>query len=161
MNETRVEMEYMYMPKTFASRYKKATDERAQMQVIEEILQETRKSMRGDLDAMEEDTLRFKGMLLGYKQAYTEVLEQHKEAVYAVWEKLDEQMPDMKAKAKKLLSDMSEVKPEVEKVSYLVEELGRKLDSVNVYSLGKTVELVKEIASCDEKTIELLKKMFS
>jgi len=160
MSETEL-TKLIWVPASWATEFEAAASEAAQRKVIDDILEKTKTSMRGDLEQLEEDALRFRGLLLGYKEAYSKVLQEHFEASYKVWEDLDSMMPSMKASADKLLREFSEVKPAVEEVSRLVKEVQEKMDSLSSYSLTRMIELVRAVEGCDGRTKDVLRRVLT
>ena len=153
--------ECVFVSKELADKIKSAKSDDRQLAVIQEYLDNAKNSMAGDLEGMEEDAIKFKGMLLSYKKAYKEALEAHNDAVYKLWEDIDGHLPNMKEKAKKLISDLDEVFPKLDEIISKFNTIGNNIDRMNMYSLKEMVELVDKINNSSDATKEVLLKVLS
>jgi hypothetical protein len=155
--EAKREYVSVYVPKEFAETVRKAHGDEEQYKVITDILAKSKHDMREDLAALDEDVLRFRGMLLAYKGAYTAALIEHNKAVYAVWEGVDAAMPDMKAKVAKLVGELREIRPELSSVVDTITAIDHSLASINTYRIREMVQLVEAITRTDDKTKDMLR----
>jgi|WetSurMetagenome_2_1015567.scaffolds.fasta_scaffold00725_43 hypothetical protein len=117
--------------------------------------------MAGDLEGMEEDAIKFKGMLFSYKKAYKEALEAHSDAVDKLWNDIDGHLPNMKEKAEKLISGLDEVFPKLNDVCTALDTIESKINRINMYTLKEMVELVDKINNSSDATKEVLLKVLS
>lgn len=155
------DQELIWVPKKKAEEYKAAQGENAQLAIIDDIIANTKHNMRDDLKALDEDVLRFKGMLIAYKNAYSEALQAHYEATYKIWEDIDAKIPNLKAKAAKSVQEFSDVTSEAQKALDIVDTFAKKADIINTYSLTRMVELVQAIQNTDDKTKDILAKVLA
>lgn len=157
------EKEYVsfYVPKEQAERVKRAQGKADEYTMIEELIASTNKSLKDDLAGLDDDVLRFKGMLLAYKDAYRKALEENRDAVYALWEKIDESLPDMKQKAKVLVGGLGEVMPQLVEALEVTKSITKALESTNTYQLQRMVELVSAIQNTDDKTKDILRAVLN
>lgn len=153
------EKDLVWVPKEKAAQLKAAESENAQMAIIDDIIANTKRSMRIDLEALDEDVLVFKGTLLQYKKAYSEALNAHLDASYKLWEDIDSKIPNMRAKAEKTVADFAIVAPELQKIVNVIDDIATKLGDVNVYQLKNMVELIETIQNADNKTRDILAKV--
>ena len=153
------EKELVWVPKEKATQLKAAESENAQMAIIDDIIAKTKRSMRIDLEALDEDVLVFKGTLLQYKKAYSEALNAHLDATYKLWEDIDSKLPNMRSKAEKTVAGFAIIAPELQKVSDTIDGITRKIESVNAYQLKNMVELIETIQNADNKTRDILAKV--
>jgi uncharacterized protein YnzC (UPF0291/DUF896 family) len=157
--EMEKEKDYIYIDKVLCDKLKAAESEDAQLSLVQEYLEATKKSMSGDLETMEEDAVHFKGMLLSYKKAYREALEAHNAAVYKTWEDIDGNLPNMKAKVEQAVKDVDSIIPHLDRVMGSIGNICQKLTAINTYELEKMVKLIETIQGVDEKTKDVLSKL--
>jgi len=155
------EKELIWLPKETCDEIKKAESESAQLRIIQDYLDGTKRSMAGDLEQMEEDAIRFKGMLLSYKKAYSEALDSHIAAVEQMWCEIDKRMPDMKKEVEKAVKQVEDIYPAIENVQALITDVSVKMSNINTYELTRMVELIEKIENCDERTRKILEKVLS
>jgi len=155
------EKDIIWLPKKTCEEIKKAESESAQLKIIQDYLDRTKRSMAGDLEQMEEDAIRFKGLLLSYKKAYGEALNAHDEAIEKMWSEINKQMPDMKKEVAKAVKQVEDVYPALENVQALIADVSGKMSNINTYELTRMVELIEKIENCDERTRKVLEKVLS
>ena len=160
LNDTE-EKDLVWLPKKTCEEIKKAESESAQLEIIQKYLDNAKRSMAGDLEQMEEDSIRFKGMLLSYKKAYSEALDSHNVAVEQMWCEINKQMPDMKKEIEKAVKQVEDIYPAIENVQALIADVSGKMSNINTYELTKMVELIEKIENCDERTRKVLEKVLS
>lgn len=148
-----------YVPIEMAQRFEKAGDDDERYAMIEKLIEGKQHDMREDLALLDEDVLRFRGMLLAYKKAYGEVLEAHSAEMYKVWEDIDSKMPDMRKKAEAVGAGVREVKGELVRVSEEIATLTKKLNGMNTYQLTEMVKLIDAIEHCSDSTKQVLAKV--
>jgi hypothetical protein len=153
--------ECVFVSKELADKIKSAKSDDMQLAVIQEYLDNAKKSMAGDLDGVEEDAIRFKGMLLSYKKAYKETLDAHTDAVYKLWDDIDGHLPNMKEKAKKLISGLDEVFPKLNNICNMLDAIEGKMSRINMYSLNQMVDLVDKVNSSSDETKSVLLKVLT
>jgi hypothetical protein len=153
--------ECVFVSKELADKIKSAKSDDTQLAVIQEYLDNAKKSMAGDLEGMEEDAIKFKGMLLSYKKAYKEALEAHCDAVYKMWEDIDGSLPNMKKKADKLVADLEVVFPKLDEILNKFSNIENIINRINMYSLKEMVDLVDKINNSSDSTKEVLLKVLS
>ena len=155
------EKDIIWLPKKTCEEIKKAESESAQLKIIQDYLDNTKRSMAGDLEQMEEDAIRFKGMLLSYKKSYREALDAHDEAIEKMWHEINKQMPDMEKEVAKAVKQVEDVYPALENVQALIADVSGKMSNINTYELTRMVELIEKIENCDERTRKVLEKVLS
>ena len=155
------EKELIWLPKETCDEIKKAESESAQLKIIQDYLDRTKRSMAGDLEQMEEDTIRFKGMLLSYKKAYSEALDSHNVAIEQMWCEINKQIPDMKKEVEKAVKQVEDIYPAIENVQALIADVSGKMSNINTYELTRMVELIEKIENSDEQTRNVLEKVLS
>ena len=161
MGQNAEEKDLVWLPKKTCEEIKKAESESAQLEIIQKYLDRTKRSMAGDLEQMEEDAIRFKGLLLSYKKAYGEALNAHDEAIEKMWAEINKQMPDMKKEVAKAVKQVEDVYPALENVQALIADVSGKMSNINTYELTRMVELIEKIENCDERTRKVLEKVLS
>ena len=161
MGQNAEEKDLVWLPKKTCEEIKKAESESAQLRIIQDYLDNTKRSMAGDLEQMEEDANRFKGMLLSYKKSYREALDAHDEAIEKMWHEINKQMPDMKKEVAKAVKQVEDVYPDLENVQALIADVTGKLSNINTHELTRMIELVDRIESCSDSTRNVLEKVLS
>ncbi len=144
-----------------ASEFKKATDESAQIEVVKKIIEKAKGSMEDDLNSLDEDAARFRGILLGYKKEYGKVLDEHLAATYKVWEGIEDKMPNTKALCQKLSGEVCEIEKEVDALLDKVERIEKRLNGFSSYQLTEIVKAVEIISRADDKTMDILARAFA
>ena len=161
MSEKNTELISTWVSPEIAREFKKAANEDEQLEVIRKIMDRNRRNMSGDIEAMEDDTVQFKGILLSYKKAYSEALDKQLEANYTVWEEIDKKMPSLRKKVLIFQNAINPIQTQIEDVVSLVEKLDKRLETINTYRLEQLIKLIETIAHCDDTTKDLLIKALS
>ncbi len=161
MGRNTEEKELIWLPKKTCDEIKKAESESAQLKIIQDYLDNTKRSMAGDLEQMEEDSIRFRGMLLSYKKAYSDALDFHNDAIEKMWCEINNQTPDMKKEVARVVDQVEGIYPAIEKVQALIADVSGKMSKINTYELTRMVELIEKIENCDERTRKVLEKVLS
>jgi len=155
------EKEFIYVKKSVADKYKKATDENAQMEIITNLISSAKRSMQDDLEALDEDAIRFKGILLAYKKRYGEVLSEHCASTLKLWEDIQDKIPNTKKMAENLVKEFEAVERPLDDILSKMKMISEGIKNINTYELEKMVNLVNTIQSADEKTRDVLKLVLS
>lgn len=151
----------IWTTKEFAAKFNRATDEDAQLSVITEIMDKAKHSMTSDLEALEDDALQFKAIMLSYKKAYKQVLDEQADATYKLWEEVDAKFPSLRAKIKTFTDAIEPINESTDFMMKLLERVSNKMETINTYQLEKMVSLIKTIQECDEETKNILIKVLN
>lgn len=142
----------IFVPKSFAKKYKKAKDENTQLKILEEILEKQKRDIKMDLENLEYDETQFRASILRYKKSFKEIYEHNAEQVSKLWDDIQKNKPDTKSFIDQLKNDLKPIITQIEQLSKFIEK-------INTYHLARMVELIDKVNSCDDKTKELLLKL--
>jgi hypothetical protein len=147
------EKEFIYVKKSVADKYKKATDENAQMEIITNLISSAKRSMQDDLEALDEDAIRFKGILLAYKKRYGEVLSEHCASTLKLWEDIQDKIPNTKKMAENLVKEFEAVERPLDDILSKMKMISEGIKNINTYELEKMVNLVNTIQAQTKKLV--------
>ena len=157
--EHKTELLSVWVDKETKAAFAKSTSEDAELELIQSLINRNNKSMQGDLEAMEDDVLQFRGILLNYKKAYKAALEEHSEATYKIWEDLDAQLPSLRQKVAKFETEVMPLFQSADTMMKTLERVSAKMEHINTFQLEKMVDLIKTIQGCDDETKSVLQKV--
>jgi len=160
MKSNETEKKLIWVPAELATEFENATGDAAQIEVVKKIIAKAKGSMEDDLNALDEDAARFRGIMLGYKKAYGQVLEEHLAATYKIWEDIEDKMPNTKVMCAKLSSEVQTIETEIDHVLEKVKSIGTKLNGFSTYQLVEIVKAVEIISRADDRTIDILRYAF-
>ena len=154
MNDNKIEeRDLVWLPKRLAEKIKDNTDKKLEEKLIVDYLDQSRSDVKANLESLDEDILRYKGLMAKARQAFREAKEEQLQANYDLWEKFDKELPKLSEKVEML-------KNKVEPIKRQVQELNESLDKVRSYQIKDLVDLLKEISdalSYDSNTGKILK----
>lgn len=132
------EKEIVWLPKSIAKKVKEMTDDRLLNEAIDMYFEESKKKIRGNLEALEEDVIQYKASMMKAKQAFREAKEEQIKASYAMWEKMDDEMPRLEEKVKQAIRRIEPFIETLEKANNLIR-------FINTYQFERFFEQVSEI----------------
>lgn len=157
--------ELVWVDKEFAEKYKKLETEKdcreRQIAVFEEYMktvqEKARSEFRANLENLDEDAAIFSGLMLKVKQSFEKAKNEHLDASYALWEKFDKEIPNVRAKIQKITETVNPLKNELEETNEL-------LQKINTYDLDRIIAAIEKLNSLygtSKEMIEFLVKNFN
>ena len=150
--------ELIWVDKEFAEKFKQAETEQAKtgekIKVFDEYLQSVQESARqefeANLDILEEDAAIFSGLMLKVKQAFGKAKDEQLDASYKLWEKFENELPNIEEKIKQI-TDL--VQPVEEKIN----TLNNLLSKIQTFNIENFVEAVGKISGMFGKDAKMIK----
>lgn len=138
--------ELVWVEKEFAEKYKalegKKETREMQIAVFEEYMNKVQNQARSDfkanLETLDEDAAIFSGLMLKVKQSFEKAKNEHLDASYALWEKFEKEIPDVRTKIQKITETVTPLKKELEDVNAL-------LAKINTYDLDRVIEAISKL----------------
>ena len=103
--------ELIWVDKEFALKYNVLKEDKTkreeQIKIFNEYMEniqlKTRQAFKVQFESLEEDAAIYKGLMLSVKQAFEAAKSEQLKASYDLWDKFDEDLPDIKDKTKKII----------------------------------------------------------
>lgn len=127
--------------------------DKGKLAIVRMHLDSTKRSIEGDLDAMEEDLARYKGMMIGYKVKYSEALDAHNSAVEKFWEKMEADLPSFNTKVSKLRDQLLPLKS-------IVEDLNKATSSLSTWNIKELVDTLTKLNNMGDKNKSMVEFLF-
>jgi len=152
--------ELIWVDKEFAERYKlldgDKTKREHQIAMFNEYLEGIQKASRDDfkanLQCLDEDVAIYKGLMISVKQAFETAKDEQLKDSYALWEKFDKDLPNIREKTTEVIETLN---PLVDQLTKINELLG-KIQIWDFEKLIKTVENLSSLYGESKDMIEFL-----
>jgi chromosome segregation ATPase len=138
--------ELVWVEKEFAEKYKmlEGKKEMRELQIAEfeeymkKVQDQARREFRANLENLDEDCAIFSGLMLKVKQSFEKAKNEHLDASYALWEKFEKEIPDVRKKIQTITETVTPLKKELEDVNAL-------LAKINTYDLDRVIEAIGKL----------------
>ena len=152
--ENQTEIVSMWVTPKVSQEIKMAQDPETKERILVEYARRFNDEMKSDVEALEDDVAKYKGLLASYRQKLKETQKQHRDAVYSTWEDFDNELEDVRKKASAISDAMRPVKKELD-------ELNSNMTRLRGYDLERLLELINAInSSYNGQTKDILKFLF-
>ena len=137
-----------WVPKELAIKYNELRTEKnkrdEQVKMFEDYMQTvkdvSRKEFKNNFESLEEDVAIYTGLMLKVKQAFEKAKNEQLNASYELWEKIDGEIPSIRKKTEKIIS---EINPLIEKLKEIESLMGK----INTYDLDKFISSISTLAN--------------
>lgn len=150
------EKDLIWLPKSLVKKIKDIEDTKTIEAEIYKYIEESKKDLRINLESLDDDVLLYKAYMIKAKNAFEAAKNEQLEASYALWEKFDTELYEVRKKVEKVKEVMNPIKQELE-------ELKTLMNSVKTYDIEKLLEVIKTIAtylSYDGDTAKVVRFLF-
>lgn len=150
------EKEFVYLPKELAEKIKQIQDSKVIESIIIDYIDESKREIQANLENLDDDVIKYKGLMLKAKKAFEDAKNEQLTASYALWEKFEDERPNTTEKIESIVNLLN---PLVNKL----EEVNSLMAKVNLYDLEKFLKILSEISNLvgyNGQTAELLKFLF-
>ena len=131
----------------------------AKESLIVEQVNKCSKGFQDDLDYMEEDLLVTQAKFIEYRKKFVEVKQQHENALYAIWERTDENLAQKSKEIREYIDRVVfPLKNEVEKLDNMLKQLSEKIDNRKVAALERMVETMERFNKLGEDQQDFIKE---
>ena len=143
------EKEYisLYVTKPLAEKLKDLKEGGEDNAVIGYI-NEAKRDMKINIESIGEDVLIFKDQMATAKKEFLSAKDEHIKSTYELWEKFDEEMPRTRDEIKKIVSTLTPLKKELDKINNLMKEISLW----KAKSFAEDLETIKNILQNKELT---------
>src|SRR5688572_20798439 len=90
------EKEIVWLPKSLAEKVKQITDGKLLELEILKYAEESKSSLRQDIESIEEDVLQYRAFMVKAKNAFKEAKDEQLDASYALWEKFEDDLKGLR-----------------------------------------------------------------
>lgn len=140
MTEKIEKTDLVWLPESLAKKLKEVQDDKLIEDMILEYINETKTYLQTDIKNFEDEVLIYRGSMIKAKQAFKEAKDEQLNAMYALWEKSEkdiEQIRDLVGKAKK---ELEPLKKELDEIKIL-------MSSIDKFGIQNLLEIIKELNS--------------
>ena len=152
---------HIWVTQEFADKYNEATSDKAQLNVITEVIGRKSIDISSELEQLEEDSLRFKSACLQHKIEMQKVYDDQQEKIESLINSMWDVMPKAKDNAVKMAKEIYPVVNQVNELKQVVDSVRDAIRSIDCYGMDKFLEVAKTINSMDLESKEMLKFMMS
>lgn len=152
--------ELIWVPGKVAKDYAKATDENAQLKVLEKLIADAKYDMTADLERLDEESAIFKSVLIKTRQELSKTLDEHIDATEKIWEGMTDKMPDFSKQADYMIESLETVETKINGFATLIRNVSENLDYGIIRKMKDLVEVAQQIANLDDKTRDILHGLF-
>lgn len=157
MNNTTIEeKDLVWLPKSLAEKVKQLEEGREQEKLVLTYLEESKSSLKADLETLDEDVAIYVGLMTKARQSFEKAKNEQLNSAYTTWEKFDEELGELRKKVKTVSEEVKPIKDELEQVN----ELLRQVHSWEINDLLKTVEALRGHLSGDRETAKILRFLY-
>ena len=152
--------ELIWVEKEFAEKYKllddKAEKRAEQIAMFEKYMEtvkdQSKAEFKNNLQNLEEDVAIYTGLMLKVKQAFEKAKNEQLDASYKLWEKFDEEIPNIRQKTSQVISELNPLIGKLEEIDKLLS----KIDTYNFERLITAIEKVNNLYGQNKEMFEFL-----
>lgn len=147
------ETDYIRIPKEWKEKLDTMQSYEAQEEFFFKAIENKKKDIANEIEAMEDNLVEFKAFGLRYKRELEKIYEEQSEILMKLWDdvnlgtKLYEQIKNMSSKVRPLIND--------------VKELEQELSKVKTWNIDKVIQTLNDYKYLDETQKEVLKIMLN
>jgi len=149
--------ELIWVEKEFAEKYKvlenekDKNDERCKVldEYIQKLSDQSKADFKANLESLEEDVAIYSGLMLKVKQSFEKAKETQLSAFYALWEKYEVEIPSVRDKVSKIVS-------ELEPLNKKLKEINDLIGKVSLYNANSMIETVERLANSYGKSKDMI-----
>ena len=132
----RKEQELVWLPKKLAKEVKELNDGKELENMILLYMDQTKNSLKGDLDSIEESVIQYRGSMIKARNAFKEAKNAELDATYEMWEGFEKTIPTLKSKIEKLKNELKPLKNDIEQIN-------DTLNSIKTWQIKDLVNLIE------------------
>lgn len=136
---TKEETEYVSVPKSLAQKIKGVKETKVLEEEIRKYIEESKRDLRVNIESLDDDVLMYKASMVKAKNAFEQAKTEQLDASYAMWEKFDEELGQIRKKVAATKDAILPLKQELD-------DLNKKMASIRTWDLEKILELLKQIS---------------
>lgn len=147
------EKEFVYLPVSLARKIKDLGEGKVYEGLVLDYLNESKNEIKANLASLDDDVIRYKGLMIKAKQAFKEAKDEEIKNSYEMWESLDKELPSLKEKVESMKQSLLPLQS-------TLKEINSGMEVLRTYQIKELLEIVKEISqelSYDSKTGKILK----
>ncbi len=145
--------ELAWLPSSLVKKLKKLDDKGEQEKLILKYIEDSKRDVQYSIEELEDGVIRYKGAMLKARKAFEDAKNEQLGANYAMWEKFDEELPNISDKVATIQKVVSPLQKQVEDLSETLE----KIQTYRIEDLLKLIEKIGEHLSYDNNTSKILK----
>jgi chromosome segregation ATPase len=137
------EKELVWLPKEIADEVQKLQDPFSEecRALIAKYIDEARRDYQNDLQALDEDVLMYRGLLVKAKKSFEAAKNEQLSAHYDVWEKFDKDLPRLEERVNRLTSRLTPLQEDLDEISTTIRK-------IQTWDIEKLLEIVRNIDGC-------------
>ena len=135
-----MEKELVWMPKHLAEKIKQMEKDGALDSFVLEHIETCKKEIQTDIEAMEDDVLRFRGLLAQVRKDFGEATEEHLSKAYEVWESFDKDLPSIRKHVDAAVKELLPLKKELS-------EITEAINGINTWKAQRLAEDVQNLSA--------------
>ena len=140
--------ELIWVEKEFAVKYQELEKEESKnaerIKAFEEYMDKleakSKSDFKANFESLEEDVAIYTGLMLKVKQAFEKAKNEQLDASYALWEKFESEIPNIKQKTQKIIDELRPLQEELKKTSDL-------LAKIDTYDMERVIETIGKLSS--------------
>jgi chromosome segregation ATPase len=137
-NPDRSEVVSMWVTPETAKLIKETEDPETKEKMLVQAAKEIKGSMQAEIDMLDDEVVRYKGMMASFKQKFREVKRVQLEQMEDIWEEYQKELAQIK-------SQMSKLEEAIAPVARQAADLNKNLQQLRSYDLEKLLELLESI----------------
>ena len=150
--------ELVWLPKELAKKIQAINDPTSKLceELIDKYLDDSRREVKSNLEALEEDVLSYRVLMVRAKNAFKEAKEEQIASSYDLWEKFEEEAPLIKDKVDTVIKELRPLKEDLHDIKEL-------LSGINMIGIERLLEVVRAISGhvdSEGNTGKMLKFLF-
>lgn len=146
--------ELIWVPAKLKETLEKMNSDEEQLKIVEKYINDRKLDISNDIEALDDDLLRFKAFALKYKTEIKAVYNEQSDILY----KLFEDCGDIQSK---MYLKIEETKKKLNPITEKIKEINFVLDKINIYKIEKVIELIEKfnrMSEEDKRLFEILIK---
>lgn len=148
--------ELIWVPEERAKAYNAAETDAAKLEILDELIAKTKRSIRQDLENLDDDRQIWEASLLRYKQMYKDALSTHNANIEAAWEEIQKTIPNINRASDLIAERIQTLESPVRRLKGQVDEISRCMESINVYHLERILAVLEKMEQLSDRSRAIL-----
>lgn len=146
--------ELVWLPSDLAKKVKDISDVDSINKEILSYIEETKRSMRCDIENIDDDVLRYRAHMINARDSFKKAKDEELEEFYSLWESYDKDYSKVKISVDNTIKLLAPLEIEINKINSL-------LSKIDTYNIEKVINLANQFNSLDNEFKSKLLKVIS